>query len=146
MMSMSTDELRLYSRRYTNDIATDVIAPEHAPVHVRLSRWGSWARRRSTGRSLASVEGLYSRGGGSPASTAPIGADQEIVDVELAVARVPDMRQRSTVIRLYVFSFAPHTICVRMLRIQPAAWAEWVYGCRKAVLAGLTSCSDTGVA
>jgi hypothetical protein len=142
---MSTD-LRLYSRRYTDDVATDVIAPEHIALHGRLGRWGSWARRRSTGRSLASVEGLYSRGGGSPASTAPLGADLETVEMELAVIRVPDVRQRTTVIRLYVFSLAPHTICVRMLRLKPAQWPAWIHGCREAVLSNLTIPSDTGVA
>jgi hypothetical protein len=116
------------SKPYVDRTPVDVVDPKHADIHSLLIRWGAWARVRAVRRGLLSIEALYRRGGGTPASTAPLSADLEILGLERAMVYMPE-RNRKTLIRLYVYGFSPISICT-MFRIRYEKWAEWIGTCR----------------
>lgn len=125
------EAVRLYSRGYKERTPVDDVKPQHRRVHELLIRWGTWASARSRNRSLASIEGLYTKAG-TPASTAPLGADAQIMDIERAVIRLPNAHLL-TVRLLYVNRWAPVSICQRV-RLRYESWPEHVDCCRSMVV------------
>jgi hypothetical protein len=125
------EAVRLYSRGYRNRTPVDEILPQHREVHAHLIRWGMWAGARGRNRSLASIEGLYTKAG-TPASTAPLSADPQIMDMERAVIRLPAAHML-TVRLLYVNRFAPVSICQRA-RMRYEAWPDHIATCRAMVV------------
>lgn len=126
------EAIRLYSRGYHNRTPVDEILPQHREVHAHLIRWGMWAGGRSRSRSLASVERFYRKESNTPASTAPLSADPQIMEMERAVIRLPDAH-RLTVRLLYVNRWAPVSICQRT-RMRYEAWPAHIATCRAMVV------------
>ncbi len=129
-MAIEKEEPRLYSRGYRMRAPVEEVAPQHERVHQLLIRWGCWASSRAAKRSLASIESLYTRGGGTPASTAPIAADRTILAVERALIGMPDEHEK-TLRRLYVYRMTPLAIC-KMMRppLRYEAWPGHIFLCR----------------
>ena len=125
------EEPRRYSRGYRMRTPVDEVAPQHRQVHELLTRWGIWANSRASRGGLASIEGLYSRGGLPPA-TAPLSADRQILACERAVIRLPEVN-RATVRRLYVYRLSALTIC-QFARLRYEAWPEHIATCRAMVV------------
>lgn len=127
------EQIRLYSRGYRLRAPVDEIAPQHEPVHALLCRWGSWASARRAGRTLASVEGLYTKAG-TPAATAPLAADKSILAVERALVGMPGEHE-ATIRRLYVYRMTPLAIC-KMMRppLRYEAWTGHIFTCRCMVI------------
>ena len=125
------EAVRLYSRGYRDRTPVDEILPQHREVHAHLIRWGMWAGARGRNRSLASVEGLYTKAG-TPASTAPLSADPKIMEMERAVIRLPEAH-RLTVRLLYVSRWSPVSICQRG-KMRYEAWPEHIATCRAMVV------------
>lgn len=149
---------RLYSKGYEDNVPTDDVPERHLAQHALLLRWGSWARvRANSGGAGGSVEALYRRGGGTPPATAPAGTDPELMQVELAVLRMPAesavMRFRwavesgkrtrhavrlqapgLTLRLLYVHQWGPSTVCIALIpQLRPRAWIEHIATCRAMV-------------
>jgi hypothetical protein len=131
MGGKEVEAVRLYSRGYRERTPVDEVKPQHRRVHELLIRWGIWAGARVRNRSLASVEGLYTKAG-TPASTAPLAADPQIMEVERAVIRLPNAHLL-TMRLLYVNRWAPLSICQRV-RMRYEAWPEHVSCCRSMVV------------
>jgi hypothetical protein len=131
-MSARDEAVRLYSRGYRDRAPVDEILPQHRAVHAHLIRWGMWAGGRHRGRSLASVERLYRRESNTPASTAPLSADPQIMEMECAVIRLP-AAHLLTVRLLYVNRWAPVSICQRS-RMRYEAWPAHIATCRAMVV------------
>lgn len=126
------DGPRLYSKGYRNRTPTEEILPQHREVHARLVRWGLWAGGRSRSRSLISIESLYRKESNTPASTAPLSADPQVMEMERAVIRLPEAH-RLTVRLLYVNRWAPVSICQRT-RMRYEAWPQHIATCRAMVV------------
>jgi DNA-directed RNA polymerase specialized sigma24 family protein len=128
-MAAEKEEPRLYSRGYSERTPIDEIAPQHEEVHSLLVRWGGWVAKKHGKRSLASIEGLYSKS--TPPSTAPEASDSGLMDVERAVLRMPK-DHRKTVVLLYVRRFTPTSIC-SVLHLRYEGWPAWAFACRAMV-------------
>jgi len=118
---------RLHSRGYVDRVPLDVIAEQHLGVHALLIRWGLWSGSRGSA-SLASVEVFSTGKGGTPASTAPMSADPQIMAVERAVLRMPT-QHRSTVRMLYVQRLTVLSIC-KAMHLRYEGWEPWIYTAR----------------
>ena len=133
-MAMASDEEdeqpRLYSKGFRMRTPVDEVAPQHEALHGLLIRWGRWVSQRGKNSSLPSLP-LYSGTGGTPASTAPMAADLQLVAVERAVLRMP-MQHADTVRMLYVRRLTANSIC-QALRMRYEAWPDWAFSCRAMV-------------
>jgi hypothetical protein len=109
----------------------DEVAPQHVPIHGRLLRWGIWNRTRRNNAGLASIEGLYTKCG-TPASTAPMAADPDLVAIERAVLHLP-MQHMDAIRRLYVKNESPFTVC-RVLHMRYEAFPEFMFTARAMVV------------
>jgi hypothetical protein len=128
---------RLWSRGFKIRAPLDEVAPEHAKVHELCVRWGLWVRRRSPSTSLASIEGLYSKGG-TPPATAPLSADPALAAVEMSVQRIMLFQHRRLVIMLYILRCSGYTIC-RAIRLPFEAYPGETYRARSMVQSGVRS-------
>lgn len=163
LQAPSLEPLRFVSRRFNAEgPPLDCVEPRHAGIHLLLLRWASWARLRpKAGGSVGSVESLYRRMGGTPAATAPLGADPELLEVELALLRMPvervtlwrrrvnGSRPRRLVVKvlempgatlrcLYAWRWQPVTICAALEpRLRPVAWPAHVGTMRSLLAAAL---------
>lgn len=57
-----TEEVRLYSRPRPGPV--DVVAPQHAQIHVELDSWGRWSREKYQPGTCESIEGRFDPGEG----------------------------------------------------------------------------------
>jgi hypothetical protein len=130
-MTNLAEGILLYSKGYRNRTPIEEILPQHRDIHARLIRWGMWAGSRGRSRSLASVEGLYTKAG-TPASTAPLSADPKVMEMERAVIRLPEAH-RLTVRLLYVNRWSPVSICQRT-KMRYEAWPAHIATCRSMVV------------
>jgi hypothetical protein len=148
------EQPRLWSKVVNVRTPVDEVADEHTKEHGMLIRWGLWVRRSSTSTTLASVEGRYSRGGGTPPATAPLSADPLVVAVEFVVSGTccgeadclqtlrlsrgkrhllcDVCRSRSLLIMFYAFRCSGWTIC-RALKLAFAAYPRETYRARDLV-------------
>lgn len=135
-MAMATDEQdeapRLYSKGFSMRTPVDEVAPQHEALHGLLIRWGRWVSQpRGKGSSVVSANSLYSGSGGTPPSTAPMSADQQLIAVERAVLRMP-AQHADTVRMLYVRRLTANSICQAM-RLRYESWPAWSFSCRAMV-------------
>jgi hypothetical protein len=117
---MVDESVRLYSKQPR--LPVDVVAPEHAEIHVDLDRWGAWNRERYQPGTCASIEKYFTKGGDTtPPATAPSAVNPRHLQVERAVilAGVHSPQHGECIRQFYVRRSTPIVIC-RVLVIRRA--------------------------
>jgi hypothetical protein len=151
LAAMAAQEEKQSWPRWQDRTPVDVVAPQHQAIHALLIRWGLWAVNRAKGRSLASIESLYTKERTS-SSTAPLSADPMLMAVERAMISLPE-EARATLVWIYADRLAPISICSALgelrrskfrrgekpprwavMGLRYEGWSAWAFLCRSMVV------------
>lgn len=161
LLAMTDEEPpRLYSKE--SRLPRDIVAPQHAAIHIELDGFGRWNRERYKQGTCNSIEKRFFKGGrdATPASTAPVGVNPLYSQIDRVVRmmlyevprhgetiklyyvgrlredrprRPGDQKRATSPTGLIYIPCRPEVIC-RLMTVRPADFPTWMGHCRSMVI------------